>query len=156
MMFNALPSSVLFCCDYNAVRSPMAEGIMKMFFGDSVYVQSAGVYQEMEIDGYAIAVCQEIGIELSRHRTRTMKEMSMWGDEITSYELIIALSQKARDIALKSAEYYDVKVEYWPDLDPPGFSEDREDKLIFYRKTRDDIRNRILYRFRSNSNLPKE
>ena len=37
------PQSVLFCCDHNATRSPMAEGLMKRFYGHRAYVQSAGV-----------------------------------------------------------------------------------------------------------------
>ena len=45
------PTSVLFCCDYNSVRSPMAEGIMKKLHGHRIYVQSAGVRHEQEIDG---------------------------------------------------------------------------------------------------------
>ena len=52
-----IPSSVLFCCDHNAVRSPMAEGMMKKFYGQAAYVQSAGVYNDMEIDGFSVAVC---------------------------------------------------------------------------------------------------
>ena len=48
----ANPQSVLFCCDYNAVRSPMAEGIMKKNYGTRIYVQSAGVKNELEVDGF--------------------------------------------------------------------------------------------------------
>ena len=58
-----LPQSVLFCCDHNAIRSPMAEGMMKKFYGQDTYVQSAGVYNDMEIDGFSVAVCAELGIE---------------------------------------------------------------------------------------------
>ena len=61
----SVPQSVLFCCDHNAIRSPMAEGMMKKFYGRAAYVQSAGVKNDMEIDGFAVAVCQEIGVELS-------------------------------------------------------------------------------------------
>lgn len=56
-----LPQSVLFCCDHNAVRSPMAEGIMKQLYGAETYVQSAGLKNDLEIDGFAISVCQESG-----------------------------------------------------------------------------------------------
>ena len=68
----ARPGSVLFCCDHNAVRSPMAEGLMKKAHGHAIYVQSAGILSDLEIDGFAIAVCAEIGVELSRHRTRSL------------------------------------------------------------------------------------
>ena len=49
-----LPQSILFCCDHNSVRSPMAEGIMKKFYGTGTYVQSAGVHNDLEIDGFCI------------------------------------------------------------------------------------------------------
>lgn len=87
-----LPQSVLFCCDHNAVRSPMAEGIMKKFYGAETYVQSVGVFNDMEIDGFAIAVCQEIGVELSRHRSRSFDELEEWGEHLSSFDLVVALS----------------------------------------------------------------
>ena len=59
-----LPQSVLFCCDHNAVRSPMAEGMMKKFYGTGTDVQSVGVTNDLEIDGFSIAVCAELGVEL--------------------------------------------------------------------------------------------
>ena len=79
-MNNSLPQSILFCCDHNAVRSPMAEGIMKKLYGTGTYVQSVGVINDLEIDGFSIAVCDEIGVELSRHRSRSFDEMERWGD----------------------------------------------------------------------------
>ena len=60
---NILQSSILFCCDHNAIRSPIAEGLMKKYCGTSIYVQSVGVESEREIDGFAINVCKEIGVE---------------------------------------------------------------------------------------------
>ena len=51
-MIQPLPQSVLFCCDHNAVRSPMAEGLMKKFYGTGTYVQSVGVTNDLEIDGF--------------------------------------------------------------------------------------------------------
>lgn len=55
---------------------------MKKFYGRAAYIQSAGVRNDMEIDGFAIAVCQEMGIELSRHRSRSFEEMRQWGDDL--------------------------------------------------------------------------
>ena len=91
-MTDQMPTSVLFCCDYNSVRSPMAEGIMKKLFGTRIYVQSAGVKHELEIDGFSVAACAEIGVELTKHRTRSFEEMEEWGDQIGGYDLIVALS----------------------------------------------------------------
>ena len=82
-MLGDFPQSVLFCCDHNAVRSPMAEGLMKQMYGQRAYVQSAGVRNDMEIDGFSVAVCKELGIELSRHRSRSFDEMQEWGDDLS-------------------------------------------------------------------------
>ena len=80
-MTENLPQSVLFCCDHNAVRSPMAEGIMKKFYGTDTYVQSVGVKNDLEVDGFSIAVCAEMDVELARHRSRSFDEMEQWGDD---------------------------------------------------------------------------
>ena len=141
------PGSVLFACDYNAVRSPIAEGIMKKRYGTAAYVQSAGVRQGWEIDGFAIAACEEIGVELSRHRSRTMDEMEEWGDDISAFELVVALSPAAQRKALEFTAYCSLEVEYWPVLDPTGMGENREQKLEFYRQTRDQIAKKIAERF---------
>ena len=93
-----IPNSVLFCCDHNAIRSPMAEGMMKKFYGRRAYVQSAGIHNAMEIDGFAIAVCQEIGVELSRHRVRSLDDMRDWGDDLSSFDLVVALTRDGMTI----------------------------------------------------------
>ena len=134
-----LPQSVLFCCDYNAVRSPMAEGIIKKLDGTGTYVQSAGVMNDLEIDGFAIAVCEELGIELSRHRSRSFDEMQQWGDDLSSFDLVIALSPASQRRALDLTRYFHLAVEYWPIMDPTGLGETREAKLSSYRQTRDQI-----------------
>jgi len=142
-----LPQSVLFCCDYNAVRSPMAEGIMKKFFGTGTYVQSVGVMNDLEIDGFAIAVCEELGIELSRHRSRSFDEMQEWGDDLSSFDLIIALSPASQRRALDLTRLFHLTVEYWPIMDPTGLGETREAKLASYRQTRDQIVDQLLRRW---------
>jgi len=146
-MVAANPGSVLFCCDYNAVRSPMAEGLLKQHVGQTVYVQSAGVKNDLEIDGFSIAVCKEIGVELSKHRVRTMDEMVEWGDDLESYDLIIALSPASQRRALEFTRFAALEVEYWPIIDPTGLGETREEKLNAYRQARDQIRERIAARF---------
>ena len=142
-----LPGSVLFCCDYNAVRSPMAEGLLKHHAGQSIYVQSAGVKNDLEIDGFAVAVCRELGVELSRHRVRTMDEMVDWGDDLESYDLIVALSPASQRRALEFTRFAALEVEYWPIIDPTGLGESREAKLDAYRQARDQIWARIKARF---------
>lgn len=146
-MVGELPQSVLFCCDHNAVRSPMAEGIMKKFYGMDVYVQSVGVKSEMEIDGFSVAVCQEIDVELERHRVRSFDEMEEWGDDLSSFDLVIALSPASQRRALELTRIFHLDVEYWPILDPTGLGETREAKLDSYRQARDQIIARMTERF---------
>lgn len=147
MVTGTLPSSVLFCCDYNAVRSPMAEGMMKALYGRDVYVQSVGVKNELDIDGFAVAVCREIGVELDRHRARSFDEMQDWGDDLSSFDLVVALSPASQRRALDLTRFYHLEVEYWPVLDPTGLGETREEKLASYRQSRDQIRQRLIDRF---------
>ena len=142
-MSNSLPQSILFCCDHNAVRSPMAEGIMKKLYGTGTYVQSVGVINDLEIDGFSIAVCEEIGVELSRHRSRSFDEMERWGDDLSSFDLIVALSPASQRRALELTRLFHLTVEYWPILDPTGIGETREMKLVSYRQTRDQIESKL-------------
>lgn len=146
-MTQELPQSVLFCCDHNAVRSPMAEGIMKKMYGTGTYVQSAGVTNDMEIDGFSIAVCQELDVELARHRSRSFDEMENWGDDLGSFDLVIALSPASQRRALELTRFYSLEVEYWPILDPTGLGETRDAKLSSYRQARDQIMQRLIARF---------
>ncbi|PIE13203.1 MAG: low molecular weight phosphatase family protein [Rhodobacterales bacterium] len=146
-MVEPLPQSVLFCCDHNSVRSPMAEGIMKKLYGTDTYVQSAGVRNQMDIDGFAIAVCQEMGVELSRHRTRSFEEMGKWGDDLSSFDLVVALSPASRAKAEELTRYYHLDVEFWPITDPTAQGETREAKLDAYRQSRDEIITQLTNRW---------
>ncbi|WP_136439751.1 low molecular weight phosphatase family protein [Pacificoceanicola onchidii] len=138
-----LPQSVLFCCDHNAVRSPMAEGIMKKLFGTDAYVQSVGVVNDLEIDGFAIAVCEEMGVALSRHRSRSFEELEEMGEALSGFDLIVTLSPASQRRALELTRYYHLSVEYWPIMDPTGIGETREQKLSSYRQTRDQIKTKL-------------
>ena len=134
-----LPQSVLFCCDHNAVRSPMAEGLMKKLYGFDTYVQSVGVLNDLEIDGFAISVCQELGVELSRHRARSFQDLEEYGEALSGFDLIVAMSPASQRHALDLTRLFHLKVEYWPIMDPTGLGETREAKLNAYRQTRDQI-----------------
>ncbi|MEM1275624.1 MAG: low molecular weight phosphatase family protein [Pseudomonadota bacterium] len=142
-----LPGSVLFCCDHNAVRSPMAEGAMKKLHGNRVFVQSCGVFSEMEIDGFMVAVAEEEGIDIRRHRGKSFDEMEAWGDDIEAFDLIIALSPAAQRRALEYTRFASLDVEYWPTLDPTALGESRDQRLDAYRQTRDQILSQIAERF---------
>lgn len=120
---------------------------MKKFYGTGTYVQSAGVHSDREIDGFSVAVCQEIGVELSRHRSRSFDQMQQWGDDLGSFDLVIALSPASQRLALELTRFFHLEVEYWPILDPTGLGETRADKLASYRQARDQIVRRLIERF---------
>lgn len=125
----------------------MAEGLMKRMYGQRAYVQSAGVHNDLEIDGFSVAVCKELGIELARHRSRSFEEMVQWGDDLGAFDLIVALSPASQRQALELTRTAHIDVEYWPIMDPTGLGETREAKLAAYRQSRDQIRARMLERF---------
>ena len=125
----------------------MAEGLMKKLYGTETYVQSAGVKGDMEVDGFTVAVCEEVGVELSRHRVRSFDQMRDWGDDMGGFDLIVALSPASQRRALELTRCYALEVEYWPILDPTGLGEAREDRLRSYRQARDQIRARMVARF---------
>lgn len=120
---------------------------MKKFYGSGTYVQSVGVRNDLEIDGFAIAVCQEMDVGLLRHRSRSFDEMEQWGDDLSSFDLIVALSPASQRRALELTRFFHLEVEYWPILDPTGLGETREDKLDSYRQSRDQIIARLRGRF---------
>ncbi|SHI50368.1 Protein-tyrosine-phosphatase [Shimia gijangensis] len=112
---------------------------MKQFYGSDTYVQSAGIKNDLEIDGFAIAVCQELGVELSRHRSRSFDEMEKWGDQLSSFDLVVALTPASRREVKDLTRYYHLDVEYWPISDPCGLGESRDMRLEAYRQSRDEI-----------------
>lgn len=120
---------------------------MKKFYGRAAYVQSAGVFSDMEIDGFAVAVCAEMGIVLQSHRSRSFDEMRQWGDDLSAFDLIVALSPASQRHALELTNDWHLDVEYWPIMDPSGLAEDREAALAAYRQTRDQIAARMRERF---------
>jgi len=125
----------------------MAEGIMKKLYGSKCYIQSVGVKNDLEVDGFAIAVCQEIGVELSRHQSRSFDQMEEWGDDLSSFDLVLALSPASQRRALDLTRFYHLDVEYWPIIDPTGLATNREAHLINYRQARDQIMQKLVDRW---------
>lgn len=137
-----LPSAVLFACTMNSVRSPMAESIMKFLHGHQVFVDSVGV-RSGDIDGYAVAVMDEIGIDLGRHHSKTFDDL-----EDDYFDLVIPLSPEAQHRAVEMTRVMAVDIEFWNTFDPSIIeSESREVKLDAYRKVRDQLMERIKARF---------
>ena len=101
-----LPDAVLFSCTHNSVRSPMAEGLLKHLLGHRIYVDSAGV-RPLGIDPFVVEVMDELGIDMSRHRTKAFDDL-----EDTSYDLIISLSPEAQHKAVEQTRTMACEVEF--------------------------------------------
>jgi len=128
----------------NAVRSPMAAGLFQQMFGKSVYVGSAGVHKGF-LDPFAVAVMEEIGIDISRHKPVTFEDVEDL--EGLNFDLIVTLSPPAHHRALELTRTNAAEVEYWPTVDPTGIEGSREQRLEAYRAVRDELMARIRERF---------
>ena len=131
------PQSILFCCTFNAVRSPMAEAIARYYYGREVYFASAGV-KAGELDPFAVAAMDDIGIDIGKYKPHTFEDL-----EDSSFDLIVSLSPEAHHKALEFTRTLAVDVVYWPTIDPTAVQGSREQMLDAYRSVRDGLKKRI-------------
>jgi len=135
------PSEVLFVCTFNGVRSPMAAGLMRLFYGDAIRVDSCGLQPCEEVDPLAAVVMAEIGVDLSGHEPRRLRDML--GQR--RFGSVVALSAEAwREV--QSADGV-AQSWNWPTPDPTGGDGSREARLEAYRLTRRDLEVRIIAAF---------
>ena len=136
-----LPAAVLFACTMNAMRSPMAEAILKHLHGRRIYVDSVGV-RAGPLDPFAVEAMEEIGIGLENHRPKTFDDL-----EDSSFDLIVTLSPKAQHSAVEMTRTMACEVEFWHTFDASIVEGSRETRLNAYRQVRDGLMERILERF---------
>lgn len=136
-----LPSSVLFLCFLNSIRSPMAEGLMKKHYGKSVYVQSCGI-SKGELDDLMVAVMREVGVDKSGHTARSLSDI-----EDKSYDTVIAFTEDAGETARAAFEDDDTEIIVWPTPDPTSGELDVRAMMNNYRSVRNFIENRLLAKF---------
>jgi protein-tyrosine-phosphatase len=131
------PQSLLFACSQNAIRSPMAAAIARHLIGRETYVTSAGV-QPGEPDAFAIAVMDEIGIDIAKHRPVSFEDLADSG-----FDIIVTLSPEAHHHALEFTRTMAVQVIYWPTADPAAVVGSRNQMLDAYREVRDALWKRV-------------
>ena len=125
----------------NSVRSPMAEGILKFLHGANIYVDSAGV-RRGEINGFAVAVMDEIGIDLSAHKAKTFDDL-----EDAFFDVVVSLSPEAQHKAVEMTRVMACDVEFWNTFDPSIVEGGRDTVLDAYRQVRDQLMVRIEEHF---------
>jgi protein-tyrosine-phosphatase len=146
------PGSVLFACNLNRVRSPMAEALLRRLAGDRLFVDSCGLKRPPEdagegaagADPFAAQVMAEVGCDLSEFRAKTFDEL-----EDESFDLVISLTPEAQHRAVELARGRDTRIEYWPIHDPMLEEGSREARLAAFREVRDALAARIQQRFRA-------
>jgi protein-tyrosine-phosphatase len=141
MVAVGLPGSVLFACTQNSIRSPIAERLAKRLYGHASFVDSVGV-QAGELDSFAAAVLDEVGIDCGNHRPKAFEDV-----EPSSFDLIVSLSPEAHHSALEFTRSTATEVEYWPVPDPSAVEGSRESRLDAYRRVRDLLLIRLKARF---------
>jgi protein-tyrosine-phosphatase len=136
-----LPSSVLFACSFNAIRSPMAAALLRRLHGSRIFVDSVGV-REGPVDPFAVAVMAEIGLDLAGHEPKSFDRLYD-----SSFDLVISLSPEAQHKAVELTRTMACEVEFWPVFDATAVEGSRTELLAAYRTVRDHLQKRILARF---------
>jgi protein-tyrosine-phosphatase len=98
-----------------------------------------------EVDPFAVAVMDEIGLDIGTHHPMTFEELEDW--EGLNFDLIVTLTPEAHHKALDLTRTIAADVEYWPTPDPTAQDGNREQRLDAYRAVRDHLLRRIKGRF---------
>ena len=137
-----MPNAVLFACNLNQVRSPMAAALLQRRLGKRVYVDSCGLRNGVGIDPFVVAAMHEVGVDLSEQMSKTFGDLAP-----DSFDLIVTLTPEAHQRALAVSRHHAVDVEFWPTDDPTAEGGSRDQRLAAYRRVRDEISRKIAIRF---------
>ena len=127
---------VLILCTGNSARSQMAEGLFRHEAGDAVEVFSAGTKPSL-VRPEAIAVMNEIGIDISGHRSKSVDEFS--GEQL-DYVITVCDNAKESCPVFPGA----TKRLHWPFNDPAAINGSDEERRAAFRTVRDQIHGRIM------------
>ena len=124
-------TKVLFICTANAARSQMAEGLLRARYGDRYEAYSAGTRQS-RVSTRAIAVMQEIGIDISHHQSKTLDAVSG-----SSFDVAVTLCDNAHAICpiVRNA----TRTLHHGFADPHLTPGSEDEILDGYRRVRDEI-----------------
>lgn len=140
------PRSILFACNLNSIRSPMAAALAAKMLGRGVWVESCGLFEGGYLDPFMVEVMGERGIDLSGHAPKTFEDMAD-----SNFDLIVALTLSSHERALALARTSATQVEFWPLPDPTEEYGGRESRLAAYRLVRDTLEARLKERFAPQS-----
>jgi len=127
---------ILVLCTGNSCRSQMAEGFLRQMAHDRFEIFSAGV-KATQVNPFAIKVMDEIGIDISSHRSKSVTEFL---GQVFDY--IITVCDNAKQTCPMFPGQYEKM--HWDIEDPADAKGSEEEKLNFFRKIRDEIKDRCL------------
>jgi len=125
--------TVLILCTGNSCRSHLAEGILRVSAGDFLNVVSAGSKPAGYVHPLAIKVMAEIGIDISKHTSKSMNEFLT-----AKVETVITVCGHADQACPMFPGQ--VNRHHWPFDDPAHATGTEEEKLAVFRRVRDEIR----------------
>ncbi len=132
---------VLFICQLNSVRSPMAEGLLRKQMGSKVYVRSCGLTPE-EPNDFMISIMREVGIDMSEHQPLALNDIAH-----EDFDRIIAFTMNAKAGADAVLGGSGPDVELWAVPNPGEGSLDVRALLNNYRAIRANIDARLAREF---------
>ena len=129
---------VLFICIHNSARSQMAEAWLNQMCGDFFEAQSAGL-EPGTLNPLAVAVMQEVGIDISGHRTQAVFDVFKAGD-LFSYVVTVCDETSAEKCPIFPGP---TKRLHWSFPDPSQVTGTPGEKLARVREIRDQIRRKV-------------
>ena len=141
-MIAAEPTAVLFACNLNTVRSPMAAALLRRLTGSRIRVDSCGLLPADDIDPFVLPVMSELGLDLGDHCPKSFETATQ-----DPFDLVISLTPEAQARAVEAAPAAGFAVEYWPMPDPTLETGAREQRLDAYRGLRDHLDRSLRERF---------
>jgi protein-tyrosine-phosphatase len=133
--------NVLFICQLNSVRSPIAEGLLRKRLGLLGNIKSCGLTPD-EPNDFMLAVMNEVGVDMSGH-----EPLSIYDVESESFDRIIAFTASAKAGAEAVFGKTEPQIELWAVPNPGEGSLDVRALLNNFRAIRTNIDARLAREF---------
>lgn len=128
---------ILFVCNMNSVRSPMAEAVARHVLPQDFFISSCGVYRGV-LDPFIGGALEEADIPRKIHEPREFGEL-----DVDSFDIVVALTPEAAAEARKLHRH----VEFWEVENPTDTRGSEVDIRQAYARLRDQLAGMIRERF---------
>ena len=129
------PPRVLFLCTHNSARSQMAEGFLRAMAGDRFEAGSAGT-EKTSVNPLAVRAMAELGIDLGGHTSKVYADV-----EVPAWDYLITVCDDANE----RCPWVPGSVQrlHWSFPDPSRATGTEEERLVVFRRVRDQIQARL-------------